>query len=161
VPFGLHMKGPYYYLVTTTVPREWTPLGKDRARALLDWARIEGDEPDPNECTFEVIALRYGREVIPGKAGIDLEPLMGLPTAVKDLVHHRPHTHHGGQPPEHLGPGARSGLVCRGTEPRRLCGAGQDAHQRDCEGRHNPSHPLPWNPCDAEVRRMTGASSQA
>lgn len=68
MPPGLHMKGRRYYHVTSTRPRKWTPLGVDRARALLEWARIEGTEPDPNIRTFEVIALRYEREVIPGKA---------------------------------------------------------------------------------------------
>jgi integrase len=68
LPSGLHMKGERYYHVTSTTPRKWTPLGRDRARALLEWARIEGTEPDPNVRTFEVIALRYEREVVPGKA---------------------------------------------------------------------------------------------
>lgn len=62
------MKGANYYHVTSTAPRKWTPLGSDRARAFLEWARIEGTEPDPNVRTFEMIALRYEREIIPGKA---------------------------------------------------------------------------------------------
>lgn len=62
------MKGDRFYHVTSTAPRKWTPLGRDRARALLDWARIEGTEPDPNVRTFEVIALRYECEVMPSKA---------------------------------------------------------------------------------------------
>lgn len=68
MPPGMHLKGASYYHVTSTAPRKWTPLGKDRARALLEWARIEGTEPDPNVRTFEVIALRYEREVMPTKA---------------------------------------------------------------------------------------------
>ena len=68
LPPRLHIKAGRYYHVSTTQPRKWTPLGADRARALLDWARIEGTEPDPNVRTFEVIALRYAREVIPTKA---------------------------------------------------------------------------------------------
>lgn len=68
LPPRLHIKAGRYYHVTTTQPRKWTPLGADRARALLEWARIEGTEPDPNVRTFEVIALRYEREVIPTKA---------------------------------------------------------------------------------------------
>lgn len=68
LPPGLHMKGERYYHVTTTTPRKWTPLGKNRARALLEWARIEGTEPDPNVRTFDVIAQRYEREVMPTKA---------------------------------------------------------------------------------------------
>lgn len=68
LPRGLHLKGDRYYHVTGSVPRKWTPLGADRARALLEWARIEGTEPDPNVRTFEVIALRYEREVMPLKA---------------------------------------------------------------------------------------------
>ncbi|HOB93803.1 MAG TPA: tyrosine-type recombinase/integrase [Aquabacterium sp.] len=68
LPPGLHMKGERYYHVTTTTPRKWTPLGRNRARALLEWARIEGTEPDPNVRTFDVIAQRYEREVMPTKA---------------------------------------------------------------------------------------------
>lgn len=68
LPRGLHVKGDRYYHVTSTPPRKWTPLGADRARALLEWARIEGEAPDPNVRTFDVIARRYEREVIPTKA---------------------------------------------------------------------------------------------
>ncbi|HSV70284.1 MAG TPA: tyrosine-type recombinase/integrase [Methylibium sp.] len=68
LPRGLQMKGGRYYHVTTTAPRKWTPLGSDRLQALVAWARIEGTEPDPDARTFEVIAARYLREVIPGKA---------------------------------------------------------------------------------------------
>jgi len=68
LPRGLHLKGDRYYHVTSTTPRKWTPLGTDRARALVEWARIEGAEPDPKVRTFDVIATRYEREIIPGKA---------------------------------------------------------------------------------------------
>lgn len=68
LPPSLHLKGKRYYHVTSTTPREWTALGAERARALLEWARIEGTEPDPSVRTFEVVALRYEREVMPGKA---------------------------------------------------------------------------------------------
>ena len=68
LPPSLHMKGERYYRVTSTAPRKWTALGSDRARAPLEWARIEGAEPDPNVRTFEVIALLYAREVMPAKA---------------------------------------------------------------------------------------------
>ncbi len=62
------MKGERYYHVTSTTPRKWTALGKNRARAFLEWARIEGTEPDPSVRTFDVIAQRYELEVIPTKA---------------------------------------------------------------------------------------------
>lgn len=62
------MKGERYYHVTGTSPRKWTPLGTNRARALLEWARIEGVEADPAVRTFDVIAQRYEREVMPTKA---------------------------------------------------------------------------------------------
>ena len=68
LPPGLHMKGERYYHVTSTVPRKWTSLGINRARALLDWARIEGTEPDPAVRTFEIVSQRYEREVMPTKA---------------------------------------------------------------------------------------------
>jgi integrase len=62
------MKGNRYYHVSSTAPRKWTPLGANRARALLEWARIEGAEPDPSVRTFDVIAQRYEIEVMPTKA---------------------------------------------------------------------------------------------
>jgi hypothetical protein len=68
LPSCLHMRGQSYYHVTSTKPRKWTPLGKDRARALLEWARIEGTEPDHSVRTFEAIAQRYELQVMPGKA---------------------------------------------------------------------------------------------
>jgi hypothetical protein len=40
----------------------------DHLQALVGWARIEGAEPGPTARTFEVIAQRYIRDVIPGKA---------------------------------------------------------------------------------------------
>ena len=58
LPPELHMQADRYYHVTSTASRKWTPLGKDRARALLEWACIEGAEPDTSVRTFEVIARR-------------------------------------------------------------------------------------------------------
>jgi integrase len=68
LPRGLQLKEGRYYHVTTVAPRKWTALGKDRAQALLAWARLEGTEPDASIKTFDVVALRYEREVIPTKA---------------------------------------------------------------------------------------------
>lgn len=68
LPRGMTKKGKNYYHVTTTTPRVWTPLGQDRALALMAWARLEGSTPDPSVKTFEAVALRYEREVIPTKA---------------------------------------------------------------------------------------------
>lgn len=68
LPRGMALKDGRYYHVTTTAPRKWTPLGRDRAKALLAWARLEGEQPDPSIKTFNVVALRYELEVIPTKA---------------------------------------------------------------------------------------------
>lgn len=68
LPPSLRMKGERYYHVTSTAPRKWTPLGKNRPRAPLEWARIEGTEPDPAVRTFDVVSLRYELEVTPTKA---------------------------------------------------------------------------------------------
>jgi hypothetical protein len=38
------------------------------ARSLLEWARIEGTEPDSAVRSFEMTAQRYEREVMPTKA---------------------------------------------------------------------------------------------
>lgn len=68
LPRGMALKDGRYYHVTTVAPRVWTPLGRDRAKALLLWARIEGGLPDCSIKTFEAIAQRYEVEVIPTKA---------------------------------------------------------------------------------------------
>lgn len=68
LPKGMTKKGKHFYHVTTAGPRKWTPLGCERAVALLAWARIEGAAPDPSVKTFEAIAQRYERQVMPGKA---------------------------------------------------------------------------------------------
>jgi integrase len=68
LPRGLQLKDGRYYHVTTVAPRKWTPLGRDRAKALLAWARLEGEQPDLSVTTFAAIAMRYEREVIPTKA---------------------------------------------------------------------------------------------
>lgn len=64
----MHLKDGRSYHVTTAAPRKWSPLGADRLQAMLAWARIEGAEPDPEARTFEAVAARYARDVIPGKA---------------------------------------------------------------------------------------------
>ncbi len=86
LPKGLHLKEGRYYHVTSGTPRKWTALGPHRAEALLAWARLEGTEPAPDARTFEVLAARYSREVIPTKAPRtqrdnvgELERLQALP----------------------------------------------------------------------------------
>lgn len=68
LPRGLQIKDGRYYHVTTITPRKWTPLGRDRAAALLAWAKLEGTPPDESIRTFDVVAQRYERDVIPTKA---------------------------------------------------------------------------------------------
>lgn len=68
LPRGMALKDGRYYHVTTITPRKWTPLGRDRAKALLAWARLEGAEPDLSIKTFQAISQRYELEVIPTKA---------------------------------------------------------------------------------------------
>lgn len=68
LPRGMALKDGRYYHVTTVTPRKWTPLGRDRAKALLAWARLEGGQPDLSIRTFAAISQRYEQEVIPTKA---------------------------------------------------------------------------------------------
>lgn len=68
LPPHLHKKGESYYYATGTTPRRWIPLGKDYREALRQWAELEGLEPDPQCRSFEHIARRYEREILPGKA---------------------------------------------------------------------------------------------
>lgn len=44
LPPRMHMKGEAFYHVSTTVPRKWTPLGKDINEARRKWAEIESDD---------------------------------------------------------------------------------------------------------------------
>jgi integrase len=64
----MNLKGKTYYHVSTDTPRKWTKLGQDLAIAKRLWAEIEGEQPDPNNCTFRGIAARYRKEVFPTKA---------------------------------------------------------------------------------------------
>jgi aspartyl-tRNA(Asn)/glutamyl-tRNA(Gln) amidotransferase subunit A len=92
-------------------------------------------------------------------AGIDLGPLMGLPIALKDLFSVRNMPTNAGSrvkvsdlvPPQ--GPFvtalSRAGCVI----------LGKTATTEFAMGGINLTHRLPWNPCDAEIARMTGGSS--
>lgn len=68
LPPRLHLsKGAYFY-VTTTVPRKWIALGKDRTAALIEWARIEGDAKPIETGTLKAAWKRYVTDVLPHKA---------------------------------------------------------------------------------------------
>jgi len=64
----MNLKGKTYYHVSTDTPRKWTKLGQDLSIAKRLWAEIEGEQPDPNICTFRGVAARYLKEVFPTKA---------------------------------------------------------------------------------------------
>jgi integrase len=68
LPPRMNLKGKTYYHVSTDSPRKWTKLGQDLSLAKRLWAEIEGEQPDPNNCTFRGIAARYRKEVFPTKA---------------------------------------------------------------------------------------------
>lgn len=68
LPPRMNLKGKTYYHVSTDTPRKWTKLGQDLAIAKRLWAEIEGEQPDPNHCTFSGVAARYRKEVFPAKA---------------------------------------------------------------------------------------------
>lgn len=93
------------------------------------------------------------------RSGVDLGPLMGVPVAVKDLftVEGMPTT--GGSrldirdlvPPQ--GPFVGE-LIAGGCVP-----LGKTRTTEFALGGFNLDRPPPWNPCDMDVRRMTGGSS--
>jgi integrase len=68
LPPRMSLKGKTYYHVSTDAPRKWTKLDQDLSIAKRLWAEIEGEKPDPNNCTFHGIATRYRKEVFPTKA---------------------------------------------------------------------------------------------
>ena len=65
LPPRMRRKGFSYYYV---VGNKWTPLGLDRNKALLAWAQLEQTEPDESLTTFGVVAERYKKDELPGKA---------------------------------------------------------------------------------------------
>lgn len=64
----MRRKGERYYYDAGGKPRKWIPLGPDLNEARRRWAELEGQEVDPTDKTFRIIAQRYEREVIPTKA---------------------------------------------------------------------------------------------
>lgn len=68
LPPRMNLKGKTYYHVSIDTPRKWTRLGHDLSIAKRLWAEIEGEQPDPNNCTFRGITARYRKEVFPTKA---------------------------------------------------------------------------------------------
>lgn len=68
LPPRMNRKGKTYYHVSTDSPRKWTKLGVDLLIAKRLWAEIEGEQVDPQDCTFRAIAARYRKDVIPAKA---------------------------------------------------------------------------------------------
>jgi aspartyl-tRNA(Asn)/glutamyl-tRNA(Gln) amidotransferase subunit A len=105
-------------------------------------------------------ALRHAQAIDQLRAsGIDLGPLMGLPIAVKDLftIDGMPTMAGSRLNIQDLVPAQGSFVAALN---RAGCVVlGKTRTSEFAMGGYNPSHPLPWNPCDAEVRRMTGGSS--
>jgi integrase len=56
LPPHLHLDrvGTYYY-ITTSPPRRWINLGKDRTAALRRWAELEGEPVPAGAKTFEIV----------------------------------------------------------------------------------------------------------
>lgn len=68
LPVRLHRKGGSYYYVHGTRPRKWIPLGRDRVKALMQYAQLEQVALDTSIISFGAIAERYRKEVLPQKA---------------------------------------------------------------------------------------------
>jgi len=58
-------KNGWYYHVSTTVPRKWTPLGNDLNVARRKWAELEEDPVQVEDKTFNIVGQRYMREILP------------------------------------------------------------------------------------------------
>ncbi len=92
-------------------------------------------------------------------AGIDLGPLMGIPVAAKDLltVDGMPTTAGSRIDIQDLVP--PEGSFVRALKRAGCVIVGKTRTSEFALGGYNPTHPLPWNPCDADTPRMTGGSS--
>jgi len=55
--------GAYWYVAGS--PQTWTRLGKDRAAALLEWARLEGAAAPAAVATVSAAITRYRRDLLP------------------------------------------------------------------------------------------------
>lgn len=65
LPPRMSVKKGWYYHVSSTSPRKWTPLGNDLNEARRKWAELEDETVNPDDKTFRVIGQRYMREVLP------------------------------------------------------------------------------------------------
>jgi len=92
-------------------------------------------------------------------AGVDLGPLMGIPVAVKDLftIDGMPTSAGTRVDVQDLVP-AQGGFVQMLFRAGCIV-LGKTRTSEFALGGYNPSHVLPWNPCDDKVKRMTGGSS--
>jgi aspartyl-tRNA(Asn)/glutamyl-tRNA(Gln) amidotransferase subunit A len=93
------------------------------------------------------------------RAGIDLGPLAGLPIVIKDLftVEGLPTTAGSRLDVSDLVP--PEGTFVRALKRGGAVVLGKARTSEFAMGGFNLTHPLPWNPCDARVKRMTGGSS--
>ena len=64
LPPRMNTKKGWYYHVSSTLPRKWTPLGDDLNEARRKWAELEGDPVASDDKTFSVVGQRYMREVL-------------------------------------------------------------------------------------------------
>ena len=105
-------------------------------------------------------AMRHAKAIDQMRAaGIDLGPLMGMPIAVKDLltIAGMPTTAGSRLDIQDLVP--PQGSFVTALNRAGCVVLGKTRTTEFAMGGYNPTHPLPWNPCDATTRRMTGGSS--
>lgn len=70
LPPGMHIKGRWFYLVTSVAgKRKWIKLATldEKALAYRKWAELASGEQSAHQCTFQQAATRYRREVFPTK----------------------------------------------------------------------------------------------
>ena len=105
-------------------------------------------------------ALRHAKAIDQLRAaGIDLGPLMGLPVAVKDLLTINGMPTHAGSRVDIQDRVPAQGSFVAALNRAGCVVLGKTRTSEFAMGGYNPSHPLPWNPCDAHTQRMTGGSS--
>jgi aspartyl-tRNA(Asn)/glutamyl-tRNA(Gln) amidotransferase subunit A len=91
--------------------------------------------------------------------GDDLGPLMGVPVAIKDLFTVRGMPTRAGSRMEIQDLVPPEGPFVESLRRRGCIILGKTTTSEFALGGYNPTHPLPWNPCDMEQRRMTSGSS--
>lgn len=99
LPPRMHMKSETFYFVTTTTPRKWIKLGKDKGEALRKWADIMARETVDESASLTTLidewmetadykALSYNTQKVYRSVAKQLKSVFAELTSVADIKPH-------------------------------------------------------------------------